>query len=61
MLIEEDITVYEIGQQQWVKYEDFLKAIKDEREACAVLCDQLSNDSRDLRFAAAIRNRKDKE
>jgi hypothetical protein len=29
----------------------------DEREACAVLCDQLSDSSRDLRFGAAIRER----
>jgi len=28
-----------------------------EREACAVLCDQLSDTSRDLRFGAAIRAR----
>ena len=28
-----------------------------EREACAVLCDQLSDSSRDLRFGAAIRAR----
>jgi hypothetical protein len=29
----------------------------DKREACAVLCDQLSDSSRDLRFGAAIRAR----
>ena len=29
----------------------------DEREANAALCDQLANDSRELRFAAAIRSR----
>ena len=28
-----------------------------EREACAVLCDQLSDSSRDLRFGSAIRAR----
>jgi hypothetical protein len=28
-----------------------------EREACAVLCDQLSDSSRDLRFGAAVRAR----
>jgi hypothetical protein len=30
---------------------------ESEREACAVLCDQLSDSSRDLRFGAAIRAR----
>jgi hypothetical protein len=33
------------------------RAIKQEREACAVLCEQLSDTSLDLRFGAAIRAR----
>ena len=33
------------------------KAVVDEREACADLCYQLVNNSRELRFAAAIRAR----
>jgi hypothetical protein len=42
--------------------EDLLKELEwqvrePEREACAVLCDQLSDSSRDLRFGAAIRAR----
>jgi len=42
--------------------EDLLKELEwqvreSEREACAVLCDQLSDSSRDLRFGAAIRAR----
>jgi hypothetical protein len=39
----------------------WLKRINDavlaEREACAALCDQLSDSSRDLRFGAAVRAR----
>jgi len=30
---------------------------ESEREACAALCDQLSDSSRDLRFGAAVRAR----
>jgi len=33
------------------------EAVAAEREACAVLCEQLSDTSRDLRFGAAIRAR----
>ena len=33
------------------------KAISAEREACAVLCYQLVDNSRETRFAAAIRER----
>ena len=58
---EEDITVYKIGQYRWVKYEDYLKAIKQERETCAQIVetapDFLQNSSFDG-AAAAIRNRK---
>jgi len=43
------------------KAELWIKRINDavlaEREACAALCDQLSDSSRDLRFGAAIRAR----
>ena len=35
----------------------YKKGQADEREACAVLCDQLSDSSRDLRFGSAIRAR----
>jgi len=42
--------------------EDLLKELEwqvreSEREACAALCDQLSDSSRDLRFGAAVRAR----
>jgi hypothetical protein len=33
------------------------EAVLAEREACAALCDQLSDSSRDLRFGAAVRAR----
>jgi hypothetical protein len=39
----------------WIKRIN--EAVAEEREACAVLCDQLSDSSRDLRFGAAIRAR----
>jgi len=39
----------------WIKRIN--EAVLAEREACAVLCDQLSDSSRDLRFGAAIRAR----
>jgi hypothetical protein len=35
----------------------YKKGQADGREACAVLCDQLSDSSRDLRFGSAIRAR----
>jgi hypothetical protein len=35
----------------------YKKGQSDEREACAVLCDQLSDSSRDLRFGSAIQAR----
>jgi len=47
------IQVYTADQMR--EYADLVRA--DEREACAVLCDQLSDSSRDLRFGAAIRAR----
>ena len=41
-----------------VRLKDFEALVRaDDREACAVLCDQLSDSSRDLRFGAAIRAR----
>jgi hypothetical protein len=39
----------------WIKR--ISEAVLAEREACAVLCDQLSDSSRDLRFGAAVRAR----
>jgi hypothetical protein len=41
------------------KLEAFVKLVAEkEREACAVLCEQLSDTSLDLRFGAAIRARR---
>ena len=55
---------YSLKHNQYlVKFKDgslevFAKLVAaKEREACAALCDQLSNTSLDLRFGAAIRAR----
>jgi len=40
--------------------DEVAKAVLAEREACAVLCEQLSDTSLDLRFGAAIRLRGEK-
>jgi hypothetical protein len=45
----------EVLQQHLERFAALVAAA--EREACAVLCDQLSDSSRDLRFGAAIRAR----
>jgi hypothetical protein len=41
--------------ENWTR--GMVNGVQAEREACALLCDQLSDSSRDLRFGAAIRAR----
>jgi hypothetical protein len=55
----EDESYYEAFPDDIKRFEALVRAdaIADEREACADLCYQLVNNSRETRFAAAIRER----
>jgi hypothetical protein len=65
----EQVTGVRLSANAWDRWSDdmdrrteqllalFVKAVKAEREVCADLCYQLVNNSRETRFAAAIRAR----
>jgi hypothetical protein len=55
-LLTED-NPYVDGTAAYWAWEGWQAAIKAERKACADLCHQLVNNSRETRFAAAIRAR----
>jgi hypothetical protein len=53
-----DIYKLTVGHMSIETLERFAALVRaDEREACAKMCDQLSDSSRDLRFGAAVRAR----